>query len=234
MGTATDYASIYRDHADEYDLLVEAEDCDGNLLPALEAIVPIAGAEALDVGVGTGRIARLLLAHGARVVGVDRAPAMLAVARRHLERYPADRWELHRADAAALPVASGWADVAIAGWAFGHMRYEHAEAWRDVVARAIAEMRRALRPAGALIIIETLGTGTEVPRPPSAELEEYFAWLESEHGMQRKSIRTDYQFADAETAARATRFFFGPEFAARVRERDWSRIPECTGIWWSR
>ena len=70
------------------------------------------------------------------------------------------------------------------------------------------------------------------PRPPTPELAEYYAWLESVQGMRRTWIRTDYRFSDCETAARATAFFFGDEFAARVRRQGWSRIPECTGLWW--
>src|SRR5262249_51397388 len=47
-----DYEEIYRFHAREYDELVSAEDCEGNLLPALEAVAPLCGVEALEVGVG--------------------------------------------------------------------------------------------------------------------------------------------------------------------------------------
>ena len=83
-------------------------------------------------------------------------------------------------------------------------------------------------------MIETLGTGEERPRPPSPELAEYYAWLEGEQGMERLAIRTDYRFPDAAAAARATGFFFGGEFAARVQREGWSRIPECTGLWWRR
>jgi ubiquinone/menaquinone biosynthesis C-methylase UbiE len=229
-----DFHRIYERHADEYDAMVAAEDCDGNLLPALQAIVPLAGAIVLEVGAGTGRVTRLLLEAGARVVGTEPALAMLAVARRHVARQPAGRCALLGADALALPVRAAWADVALAGWALGHLRSWHAAAWREAIARALAGMERALRPGGTLVVIETLGTGAEQPGPPNAELAEYYAWLEGEQRMQRAAIRTDYRFADPEAAARATRFFFGGEFAARVLEARWSRIPECTGLWWRR
>jgi hypothetical protein len=52
--------------------------------------------------------------------------------------------------------------------------------------------------------------------------------------MERLAIRTDYRFPDPGVAARATGFFFGGEFAARVLHEGWSRIPECTGLWWRR
>ena len=73
------YRRIYRDRADEYDALVGAEDCDGRLRPALEAIAPLAGATVLEAGAGTGRVTRLLLAAGARVVATEPEPAMLAL-----------------------------------------------------------------------------------------------------------------------------------------------------------
>jgi ubiquinone/menaquinone biosynthesis C-methylase UbiE len=227
-----DYREIYHRQAGAYDELVAAEDCDGNLTPALAGIRSLDGAEVLEVGVGTGRITRLLAGRARRIVGVDRAPAMLAVARRHLQASPGGAaWMLACADAVALPVRSSWADVAIAGWVFGHLRSWMPAAWRTQIATAASEMRRALRPGGVMIIIETLGTGSVEPRPPTAELAEYYAWLEDELGMTRTSLRTDYAFADVDTAARVTGFFFGDDFAARVRDNRWCRVPECTGIW---
>jgi ubiquinone/menaquinone biosynthesis C-methylase UbiE len=230
-----DYEEIYANHAAEYDTLVQAEDCEGNLIPAIEAIQPLSDAAVLEVGVGTGRIARAIAQRVGRLVAVDRAAPMLEVARRHLSRIErAAPWELHQADARALPVDSGWADVAIAGWVFGHFREWMPERWEEEVACALDEMRRALRPGGALIIIETLGTGTEVPAAPTAKLDEYFTWLERVQGLERHAIRTDYQFADLEAAAAITGFFFGDAFAEQVRREGWSRVPECTGLWSSR
>lgn len=227
-----DQERIYREHAAEYDALVSAEDCDDNLLGAIASAAPLAGANVLDVGAGTGRVTRLVAAHAARVTGVDRSAAMLDVARaRLLAMSPPAAWELHVADARALPVASRSVDVAVAGWVFGHFRYWMPEGWRDEVGRALAEMERALVPGGALIVIETLGTGREDPSPPSPELAEYYAWLEGEHGLTRQAIRTDYQFPDVETAAKITGFFFGDAFGERVRREGWRRVPECTGVW---
>jgi ubiquinone/menaquinone biosynthesis C-methylase UbiE len=231
-----DQERIYAEHAAEYDALVSAEDCDGHLLPAIEAIAPLAGAKVLEVGAGTGRVTRLLVAGGARVVAVDRSPAMLDVARRHLEVLGAPgRWELRCEDARTLSVDEGSADLVLAAWVFGHFRSWFAPRWQDEVGQALARMERALRkPGGALVLVETLGTGREDPAPPSPELAEYFAWLEQVQGMARAAIRTDYLFPDVETAARITGFFFGDAFGERVRREGWARVPECTGIWWRR
>jgi ubiquinone/menaquinone biosynthesis C-methylase UbiE len=230
-----DQQEIYEHHALEYDALVNAEDCDHNLLPALASIASLPGASVLEVGVGTGRITRLLLPTVARVVGIDRAPAMLEVARRHLEQLgSSSTWELHCADARDLPVPSAFADLAIAGWVFGHLRYWLPDDWRDHIGKALAEMGRALKPGGTMVIVETLGTGREDPLPPSPALGEYFAWLETEHGMQRVALRTDYLFPDVATAAKVAGAFFGEAFGERVKLEQWARIPECTGLWWKR
>jgi len=217
-------------HARRYDALVRAEDCDGHLVQALDAIAPIAGASWLEVGAGTGRITRQLVERGAaRVIASDRAAAMLSVAGEHVGG--ARRVSLAVADARALPVASGWADAAVAGWVFGHFRYWMPDGWRDHVGAALDEMARALRPGGALVVVETLGTGTEVAAPPSAALAEYYAWLERERGLRRVEIATDYEFRSAADAADVMGFFFGDQMADRVRDHGWRRVPEHTGVW---
>ena len=56
---------------------------------------------------------------GVEVHGVDTAPAMLEVAASRLSTATTP-WQLRVGDARQLPVADGWADLAIAGWVFGH------------------------------------------------------------------------------------------------------------------
>ena len=231
---STDFETIYRERAADYDRLVSAEDCDGNLLPAIERVIPLAGARVVEVGAGTGRITRLLVSRGSRVEGFDRSEAMLAVARRRVAEVSGSGWDLRCADARDLPVTSGSADLAIAGWVFGHLRSWDADEWRQAIGRGLDEMTRAVRPGGALIVLETLGTGSEAPHPPNTELAEYYAWLEQDRGFTRDALRTDYLFPDVETAAGVLAFFFGEAFADRIRSERWTRVPECTGLWWKR
>lgn len=227
-----DFHQIYAHHADEYDRLIRAEDCDGSLGPALEAVRPLAGARVLDVGAGTGRLALLAQAGGATVLATDRAPAMLEVARRRLG--VADptgaRWSTAVADYRALPASSGWADLVVAGWALGHQRGWDPEGWRESLRAAVGEMRRCAAPGGHLVVFETLGTGAESPTPPPG-LDEVHDFFEHELGFEGQVLRTDYQFASVDEAVEVCGFFFGPEMAARIRDEDWSRVPECTGMW---
>ena len=203
-------------------------------MPAIARVAGIEGATFVDVGAGTGRVTRLLLDAGARrVVAFDEAPAMIEVARRNLASVEGSRWSAGVADAGSLPLEDGAVDHAIAGWVFGHQR-SWAPDWKTSIAAGLAEMSRVVRPGGAVIVIETLGTGNEEPSPPRPELAEYYAWLETAQGMQRAWVRTDYRFPDSATAIELTSFFFGAELADRVRRSATARLPECTGLWWRR
>jgi uncharacterized protein len=229
-GREDDQELIYELKANEYDLLVSAEDCDGNLIRELARPAPLRGLRVLEVGVGTGRITRQLVARGANVTGFDRAKPMLDIARRRLVEEASSGWVLGCADARDLPVESASFDLAIAGWVFGHFRHWMPDNWKDTIGLALSEMQRCLVPGGTIIVIETLGTGSSTPCAPNEALREYYAWLE-ERGFVRSAIRTDYNFPDVNTAAEVTGVFFGSDFSARVTREGWARIPECTGVW---
>jgi ubiquinone/menaquinone biosynthesis C-methylase UbiE len=227
--SAMDAREIYTAHAERYDELVRAEDTGGRLLPAIESVAALQDRRVIEVGAGTGRVTRLLLQAGAEVVATEPAAAMLEVARARLGAQ--ERLRLVLADASALPVSEGWADVGIAAWVFGHFRHWLPDGWQFRIGAALDELARATKPGGALIIIETLGTGRTEPAPPNPDLAEYYRWLEHERGFVRQEIRTDYAFASVDEAARVLGFFFGDEKARLVRERGWSTVPECTGVW---
>ncbi len=99
-----------------------------------------AGEVVVDLACGTGDLAALAATAGARAVGIDFAPAMLAAARR---RGVPVRWL--RADAAALPLRPAVADAVVCGFAL-----------RNFVALppVLAEAARVLKPAGRLVLLE--------------------------------------------------------------------------------
>ena len=95
----------------------------------------------LEVGIGTGRIARPMIARGYAVTGIDLSGKMMA---RLLEALPpaAPRPALLQGDAVQLPFAAGSFDAAVTVHVF-HL----IAGWRD----AAGELRRCLKPGGVLL-----------------------------------------------------------------------------------
>jgi trans-aconitate 2-methyltransferase len=109
----------------------------------LLARVPLDGAETVaDVGCGTGRLTRELLARlpAGRLFAVDVSASMLAEASAHLSGTPG-RWLLVRADATTLPF-DRVLDVAFSSATF-HWIMDH-----DAL---FATLFRALKPGGRLV-----------------------------------------------------------------------------------
>jgi ubiquinone/menaquinone biosynthesis C-methylase UbiE len=221
---------IYTSRAAEYQAMIAAEDAEGQLLSALEAIGPLGGQRVLDLGTGTGRLPQLLADQAGQIVALDLHRAMLRENAAQRERAGAG-WHLVQADMGQVPVEAGWADVVTAGWAIGHLRGWYPETWREKIRQVLEEMHRAAMPGGMLVIMETLTTGSLTPAPPTGELAEYYTWLEREWGFWRQTIRTDYVFASVEEAVTRTEFFFGPDLAGAIRTNGWARLPEWTGVW---
>ena len=101
----------------------------------------------VDVGCGRGELlveaARL---GAARAVGIEYAPAAVALASETIERAGAsDVAEVHRADARALPIADAAADVATMLDVVEHLAPAE-------LTTALAEVRRVLRPGGSLLV----------------------------------------------------------------------------------
>ncbi len=227
-----DYRLIYRTRAQDYESLVSVEDYQGNLLPAIQTICPIEGLDVIELGAGTGRVTMLLLSFVNSIIATDHSAHMLRVAQQKLRRSGYTHWQLALADNAAMPLKSQTADLTITGWSLSSAISWHEGNWKKPIGNAIDNMLRLLRPSGTAIIIETMGTGSQTPHPPTAELAAYYNWLEAEHRFNSTSIRTDYQFPNLQEAERLTRFFFGDELADRVVRDNLITLPECTGLWW--
>ena len=224
------FQAIYAARAAEYHRMIAAEDTDAQLLPAIERVAPLRGKRVIDLGTGTGRLPLLVGSLAAQLVGLDLHHDMLRqnAAQRQIA---GGRWSLVRGDMRHLPFRSAWADAATAGWAIGHLRSWFADDWQIQIGSVLNEMHRVVAPGGALIILETLSTGSLAPAPPHAGLAEYYDWLERSWGFRRETIATDYRFASVEQAVERTEFFFGSDMAATIRAHGWARLPEWTGVW---
>ncbi|MBN1944892.1 MAG: methyltransferase domain-containing protein [Bradymonadales bacterium] len=230
----TEQRAIYWSQPEQYDELVRHEDREGNLLEAIRAITSLEGADVVEFGAGTGRLTMLLAPRVRSIRAFDIAAPMVEVARRNLARLGTGDWEVGVADNAHLPVPSCSADIAIAGWTYGHQTVWHPTSWRTPIEGAIQEMFRVLCPGGTAIVIETLGTGYPSPFVPPAPLASYYAMLVDEYQFEQRWIRTDYEFPSMEEGSRLIRFFFGDEQAERFAAGGSSILAECTGIWWRR
>ncbi len=103
--------------------------------PLVDLLGPRPGERVLDLGCGDGRLSAAIAARGARVVGIDRSPAMVAAAR---ER----GIEAHELDAAALPFVE----------TFDAVFSNAALHWMGPVMEAVlAGVFRALRPGGRFV-----------------------------------------------------------------------------------
>ena len=111
-----------------------------------ETFAPLADRAILDIGCGTGTLARALSEDGAAVTGIDPGAEALAKARGLV---PAARFEA--ASAEALPFGEGQFDGAVMLNSLHHV---------PDPARALAEAARVLRPGGRLVVIEPLASGT--------------------------------------------------------------------------
>jgi ubiquinone/menaquinone biosynthesis C-methylase UbiE len=231
MAQKVDHDRVYNEQADQYELLVSREDYQGNILRALERIRPFDGLDVIDLGAGTGRLTHILAPVVRTVLAFDISHHMLGVAAAKLAGSGLRNWQVVVADHRRLPVADRAADVAISGWSVCYTVVGYEETWRDELGQVLAEMKRALRPGGTIVLLETLGTGYTTPHPPET-LAAYLAFLEREAGFSSTWIRTDYQFESSAEAETLLSFFFGDPMTDRMISHVPPILPECTGVWW--
>jgi demethylmenaquinone methyltransferase/2-methoxy-6-polyprenyl-1,4-benzoquinol methylase len=117
----------------------------------------VRGRTLVDACCGTGDLAFALERAGARVVGVDFTPEMLARARRkgagRAARFVAG-------DALSLPLGDASVDAAAIAFGLRNVADRHA---------GVRELKRVVRPGGALIVLEF-----GLPRGPAAPLYRFY------------------------------------------------------------
>jgi SAM-dependent methyltransferase len=128
-------------HAADWIEWARAEDTDHFFwrlsMPALVALTPPPGRLTVDLGCGEGRLSRILAGRGHHVVGIEASPALAASAR---EADPAS--DVRVADAVALPLADGSADLVVASMVLMNL---------DDLPGAMREVARVLAPGGRLV-----------------------------------------------------------------------------------
>ena len=223
----TDHHSIYNEEAVNYEKLVSREDYQGNLLKAIQEVLPLQGIDVVETGAGTGRVTRLLVPYVNFVSSFDSSEHMLHLAEDSLSAGGWHNWRTGVADHRSLPVVDASADLCISGWSICYLVDWNRGVWQQEVDKALAELERILKPGGTLILIETQGTGFTEPHAPD-HLMGYYQYLK-DHGFNSKWFRTDYRFDSEQDARESARFFFGEEMVQKIKG---VFLPECTGMWW--
>jgi ubiquinone/menaquinone biosynthesis C-methylase UbiE len=225
-----DHKTVYLSETDRYDRLVTCEDFEGNILKSIEKVTTLFQKDVIEFGAGTGRLTTLLAPFVNRIQAFDSSSAMLEVAEKKLRIFPNKNWRLQQADNRSIPVPDQCADIVISGWSICYFASWSGSEWIQDIKKSLSEMKRILRTGGKIILLETMGTGFELPTPP-LHLHEYYQLLTS-FGFRSDWFRTDYKFASLPEAVDLVRFFFGDELAGEVEEKGSLILPECTGIWW--
>jgi putative AdoMet-dependent methyltransferase len=160
----------------------------------LDMVVKVANASpqerVLDIGTGTGNLARRFLACGATVVGLDKSEKMLAVARKHVG--DDSRVDFRRVDDAFLhiPYPDASFDVVASTYAFHHIPH-HAKS------SAIREMLRVLTPGGVLALGDLMFKDEEAEKNALNQYE----WLEEEYFERIDELRTIFKESGMELNA---------------------------------
>ena len=225
-----DHKRIYEEDAVNYQRLVAREDFQDNLKTALGEIIHWESLDVVDLGSGTGRLAVMLAPSARSVVALDLSHHMLEIAAARLSAMNTGRWAAAAADHRGIPLQPRSADLVISGWSFCYLAVWEELNWKVSLEKGLNEIWRILRPKGTTIIIETLGTGLELPQRPD-KLESYFQYLENQ-GFQHHWVRTDYRFVNMGEAEELVQFFFGEEMVNAIQPGPSPILPECTGFWW--
>lgn len=222
------HEEIYAKQAEMYEKMISRQP---SLAEVIREIRPYRNLDVVDLGAGSGRLSCVIGAETKSLICTDSSQAMLDVLAQKMSALQFSHWSTVEADHRNLPLEAASVDLVVSGWSICYLASSNDPDWRENMDRVMSEIRRVLKPGGTVIIFETMGTGTEHPDPPGF-LTEYYRVLEEDYGFDHRWIRMDYSFSSPEEAEELTGFFFGDEMAAKVKNNQWTTVPECAGIWW--
>ncbi len=142
----TEAQDYFAAHAENWDELRRLHSADALVEEALVAALGDAPlGHVLDIGTGTGRMAEILAVNAARVVALDKSPAMLRVARARLQHLGGERIEMIQGDFASLPLTAASMDTVLF-----HQVLHFAQNPAD----ALREAARVTRAGGRVAIVD--------------------------------------------------------------------------------
>ena len=221
---------IYQRCSAEYDELVSSEDYKKNLSRHLLSSFEWTDQRVIEAGTGTGRVTAMYIPLVQSAACLDRSDHMLQAARKRLEKYQ-NKISFSIAENTSLPALPQKYGIFVEGWSFGHSVVNGKGSIEYLCRLLLQNACKNLHEHATIILIETMGTNAEGPRPPSSRLEEFYSCLETQYGFNRITLETDYKFATVDEAARIMGFFFGADMHDLIKSKGQMIIPEWTGIW---
>ncbi|MBS0206854.1 MAG: class I SAM-dependent methyltransferase [Planctomycetes bacterium] len=233
--TATE---AFGQYADVYDLLYEEKDYDSEC-DFLEQVFHRWGRRiqrVLDLGCGTGGHALPLAKRGYNVVGIDRSPAMLAIARQKVDVSDhGDRLLLLHGDACHFNAQSRF-DAVIS--MFAVMSYQVSD---DALDGMLNSVRRSLVPGGLFVADFWFGPAVlnQCPQARTKVLEGNLRTVRHcvpNWNLAERTVRVCYQVQQfAETSltneiqeCHALRYFFLPELQQRLSRAGLQTVHACS------
>ena len=133
--------SFYRDRVLPH--LIHLSMRQRNLVAYRQRVIPAAEGRVLEIGVGSGLNLPLYTDKADHVIGLDPSPKLLEMARRACNQ-AARPVELVEGSAQAIPLEDKSVDTVVTTWTLCTI---------PDAGRALAEMRRVLRPGGRLLFV---------------------------------------------------------------------------------
>jgi ubiquinone/menaquinone biosynthesis C-methylase UbiE len=130
--------------------------------------------EVLEVAIGTGRNLAFYPA-GVRLTGIDLSPAMLERARERARELGMEV-DLREGDAQDLPFPDGAFDTVVCTLSLCNIPDDR---------KAVAEMKRVLKPGGRLLLLDHICAASELGRAVQKALEVVTVRVEGEHLLRR-------------------------------------------------
>jgi SAM-dependent methyltransferase len=203
---------------DVYELENRALDPDGLVLAAMRSLAPWSGRTLVDLGCGSGYWLPGYASEAALVIGVEPDPALLRLAA-HRDR----RARVLPGSAEHVPLADASADVV-------HARFAYF--WPPGCDAGLAEVLRALRPGGTLVVVDNdqrHGEFAELLRSAAnlalGQANATDAWW-AERGARRVEVMSRWQFDSRADLAAVLRL----EFPAQIADSWLAKHPDALGL----